>query len=90
MEVDGGEVITGSGGSSFMPSTSASDKEDGVSDLVHINLSNLIQVSPTSASPCKWAGKDCVGHSISVTSAAGHLPSCLLFVSEKKLAAASW
>ena len=43
MEVDGGEMITGSGGNSFMPSTSASDKEDGVSDLgVHINLSNLI------------------------------------------------
>ena len=45
MEVDGVEMIAGSGGSSFMPYTSASDKEDGASDLgVHINLSNLIQV----------------------------------------------
>ena len=43
MDIDGGEMITGSGGNSFMPSTSASDKEDGVSDLrVHINLSDLI------------------------------------------------
>ena len=32
-EQDDGETITGNGGSSFMPSTSARDKEDGVSDL---------------------------------------------------------
>ena len=45
IEVDGGEMIAGSDGSSFMPYTSASDKEDGASDLgVHINLSHLIQV----------------------------------------------
>ena len=41
----GGEMITGSGGGFFMLSTSASDKEDGVSNLgVHINSSNLIPV----------------------------------------------
>ena len=45
MEVDGGEMITGSGCGSLNPSANASDKEDDVSDLgVHINLSNLIQV----------------------------------------------
>ena len=45
IEVDGGEMIAGSDGSSFMPYTSASDKEYGVRDLgVLINLSHLIQV----------------------------------------------
>ena len=50
MEV-GVEMIAGSGGSSFMPYTSASDKEDGASDLgVHINLSNFTQVPKPSDS----------------------------------------
>ena len=45
MEVDDGEMITGSGGSSSMLITSASDMENGVSDLgICINLSDLIQV----------------------------------------------
>ena len=45
VEADDGEMITESGGSSSMPTTSASDKEDGVNDLgICINLSNLIQV----------------------------------------------
>ena len=45
MEGDGGEMITGSGVGFFVPSTSANNSEDGVSDLVVlINLSNLIQV----------------------------------------------
>ena len=35
-------------------------------------------------SPCKWVRKDCIGRSLSTTSAAGHLPSRLLFISDRK------
>ena len=35
-------------------------------------------------SHCKWARKDCTGCSLSATSVAGHLPSCLLYISDRK------
>ena len=35
-------------------------------------------------SHCKWARKDCTGHSLSATSATSHLPSRLLYISDRK------